>query len=646
MLARTGYSLRLLSLLLTAVALVTMLAPAAHGSDRRFDVAAIAPELVDGANAVIRVYDSQLRVTGADRAQQSVRKVITIFNAAGRSAGTEAVFYDKFRKIKKLNGLIRNPNGDVFRKIRKQEIRDVAVSLATNLFDDNRVRYVEMYHDAYPYTVEIEYEIEYKGMINWPAWIPQIDGLPVENAALDISLPAPITLHTFARHLEIEPVVTEEKGNRHFRWEIGMLPRLRPEPLGPPLYEQIPALLLAPSQFAIDGYAGSLASWQEFGAWYWQLNEGRDMLPEAAVAAVQQRISGVDDPVEQARALYTMLQEQTRYVSIQLGIGGWQTIDAATVFATGYGDCKALSNYMIAMLKAAAIPAYPVLINSGADAPALLVDFPSNQFNHVIVCVPMASDTLWLECTSQTIPFNHIGAANENRHALLVTSDGGVLVQVPASSHGQNQQLRRATIDLRASGDADAQVTTVFTGNQQDRVRQALAQATPRDREVWLNQHIAIPRYRIRESDLSEASLKSTAISIHLNLELPKYASRLGNRLFLNPNLMEQWKTIPEPSPSRTQPVQLSYAYEDIDSITYKLPDGFVVEAMPAPIQLDHDFGSFSSVVELVDARTLLFRRHLVMREPKMPAARYEDYRVFTGTIVSVDRAQVVLVAK
>lgn len=109
---------------------------------------------------------------------------------------------------------------------------------------------------------------------------------------------------------------------------------------------------------------------------------------------------------------------------------------------------------------------------------------------------------------------------------------------------------------------------------------------------------------------------------------------------------MEQWKTIPEPLPSRTQPVQLWYAYEDIDSITYKLPDGFVIEAMPAPIQLDHDFGSYSSVVELIDERTLLFRRHVVMRKSQMPAERYEDYRVFAGTIVSVDRAQVVLVAK
>ena len=58
-------------------------------------------------------------------------------------------------------------------------------------------------------------------------------------------------------------------------------------------------------------------------------------------------------------------------------------------------------------------------------------DFPYNSFNHEILCVPFKTDTAWLDCTDNYQPFGTLDISTENRNALLITEDGGKLVNTP-----------------------------------------------------------------------------------------------------------------------------------------------------------------------------------------------------------------------
>jgi hypothetical protein len=129
---------------------------------------------------------------------------------------------------------------------------------------------------------------------------------------------------------------------------------------------------------------------------------------------------------------------------------------------------KRLSNYMYSLLKEAGINSHYTLIKAGSFENMLLPEFPSNQFDHVILCVPVKNDTIWLECTSQTDPFGYMGAFTGNRKALLITEEGGVVVNTKNYLKEDNLQLRKAVGNIIEDGSLQTSIETKYFSMQQD----------------------------------------------------------------------------------------------------------------------------------------------------------------------------------
>ena len=615
-----------------------------RGFDASFALSSMNPLLALEADAVVRLDVQRFEVEGPGKARTKMHRAVTVLGPDGREEGRVVIFHDGMRRIKKLKGVVRNARGKVVRKLKKRDIDDYSAISGFSLYEESRVRVAELYHDDYPYTVEYEYEVAHNGVIGWPTWRPQWGGNPVELALFEIETPAAMPARYAAQGLEAAPEVTQHRSRKTLRWQVEQLPGITVEPYGPSLQEQVVSIYTAPAQFEIEGARGDMSTWQSFGDWMHALYQGRDVLPADALAEVERILAGAQDDREKVRRLYAHLQAKTRYVSIQLGLGGWQPFSAAYVHERGYGDCKALTNYMLALLRAAGIEAYPALIRGGTHEPDVLADFPSNQFNHVVLYVPLASGPIWLECTSQTTPFAHVSDFIEDRYALVVRPDGGELMRTPRSPAQENRQVRAASVTLAPDGDARAEITTQYTGNQQDRVRQALAQRTGRDREKWLHSAIDIPSFRLLNADFSSIDAREADVTLPVTLSLPRYASATGSRLFLRPNLLERWTMTLPPTDQRQQPVEMAYAFCDTDSIRYVLPEGFRVEAMPQDVKVKTPFGRYVARTSVGEDHTLVYHRELEITQAEIPAEHYDDFRAFVQQVARTDQAQVVLV--
>jgi hypothetical protein len=492
--------------------------------------------------------------------------------------------------------------------------------------------------------VEYEEEDDIDGLFHISAWMPQTgSSISVVNNRYIITAPRDYLVRYHARNGAPDPAIKEDGGKKTYTWQLSNMTAIPWEPVAPFLTDLTPVVYFAPSDFEIEGYKGNMNSWTDYGKFMNQLLAGKDVLPDDINVKVHQLTDQLSDPRQKVNVLYEFLQKNTRYISIQLGIGGWQPFDAKYVATKKYGDCKALSNYMVALLKEAGVPARYVEITSGYNATPLLDDFPSLQGNHVVACVPLASDTVWLECTSQTELPGFAGKFTGDRKAILIDKDGAHIVSTPRYTSTDNQQVRTVMGSIDAEGNLDAKINTRFTGLQMELPRALIYEVNAENRERYLNAALGLPTYRVVESKYEEEKSKVAAVKEYIHVTSPSYASITGKRIFLSPNLVNKTATKYATDTARRYPVQLSDAWREMDSVVIVIPAGYHAESVPQDVSLNSPYGKYSCSVK-VDGDKIYYRRMQEAWRGRFPAGDYASLVEFQDKVYKADRNRVVLV--
>lgn len=615
----------------------------AFAGDPDYNVGNISATLKEKAHAVKRMEEILVNVSGSGDVIITERYAITILDATGDKYGRLVGWYDKFRDIRSIKGTLYDANGKQVKRLKQSDVEDVSAVDDGSLMTDNRLKYHSFHYPVYPYTVEYEIEIKQRHTFSLPKWIPQEDEkYAVQNSRLVVNVPMNFTLRYRSFNYKGEPVVTSDKDSRTYTWETKDITALPDEKYCPEWYLRTTAVLLAPSGFEFQQYKGTMNSWEELSHFVYTLNKGRDQLPENIKQQVHQLTDGLSRE-EKIKKLYRYLQQHTRYISVQLGIGGMQTFDANYVASNGYGDCKALSNYMCALLKEAGITASLVLVLAGDENTTLVDDFPSNQFNHMIACVPGAKDTTWLECTSSDLPAGYLSGFTANRPVLILSEAGGKLVHTPDYNIDQNLQLRHITATVNENGDMLLNASTHYTGLQQDDLQQKLHALSREKLMEDLRRGSLLPSYDVNKYEYREVADQIPAIDEQMELAAHNYASVSGKRMFLVPNLLNKSATRPESEAPRISDIWLRMSYRDIDTVMITVPAGYTPESIPQPVILQSPFGSYTNRVSMTGA-VITYIRTMNRQGGTYPSTAYPELEKFYNAIYKADRTRIVLV--
>ncbi|WP_082217071.1 DUF3857 domain-containing transglutaminase family protein [Dyadobacter psychrophilus] len=615
-----------------------------------FDVTKISPELNAGANAVVRLDDDFFEIISKAEARHKKRTVVTILNDKGENEyGQLLVGYDKFTKITDISGILYDAGGKVQKKLKNADITDYGYGGGGDNITDARVKLADFGKKsyAYPYTIEFNYETKEKNMMFYPRWMPLSDEkTAVERAQFTIKTPADFKFR-YKEYNGVNPVMKTkgEGGSDIYTWVVRNQPVSKTTDFYPlPMIDYLPLVMAAPSDFEVQDYQGNFNTWADFGKFYHTLNAGRDVLPPATVTEIKFVIKDAKTDREKVEKIYKWMQTRSRYVSIQLGIGGWQTIDAMTVANKGYGDCKALSNFTVAALRQAGIPAYVALIKAGSEA-MMKPDFPSSQFNHVIACAVVAKDTMWLECTSQTTTPNFMGTFTGSRYALLVTPEGGKLVQTPVYKSHQNTRKSRANVNLDEGGNGQVEVHTLYAGLQQESRNSVFHNGNKEEQKKWLMNQINLPSLDLQRFELLEGREAEPTITEKLSLNVRNCATKTGSRLFIKPTLLSRGFELPATS-ERTTDFYLPgsvYDFTDSDTVSYVIPANYKLETTLPSFQINSVFGTYESKTVLENNK-LLCSRKVVMNGGRYNAKDFPAWIDFLKKVRKADRAQVVFV--
>jgi hypothetical protein len=601
----------------------------------------ISEKLKENANAVIRYDKTEIKVKDFDKVIYKKKYAITILNEQGKKYAPLVERYNLLLKIDNIKGRLFDAFGTEIKTFKARDVADYS-TYGTNFIyhSDSRVKSFNFNYSKYPYTVEYEVDKVIKTTFFLPDWETQLNyDCAVEHTEFLLTFPSAIPVrykeYLMPAHAE-KSSAKDEDGNDVLSWKLNNIYAYNEEPYSQTGNHTAPTVVLAPGQFELLKYKGDMQSWKNIGLFIYKLNEGRDILPEDKKTVVKNLTEGEQDGYNKVQKLYAYMQQTTRYVANEYGIAGWQTFDAMNVANNGYGDCKGLTNYLKALLKEAGINSYVTLVNAGEDYYKLDEDFPANTFNHVILCVPLPKDTIWVECTSQQLPAGYLGSFTQGRKVLLISEHGGFLCKTPSYDKSKNFIIRKSAMQLdNTSRQQHIKVNNQYSGPMQDDIEYFLKTQPDNKIKEMVNSKFPFPSYNVIAYHYKyTGSHVLPSVSEDAELMVSGIVSSTQKRTFVNMGWMNNPMKEIFQAETRTQPFVLKESFKIVDSVMVHIPDGMEIESLPEAVSFAYPFGEYHIKFEKKE-NTISLIRIYEQNEGVYDVSEYEHYQKMYKTIDS-----------
>lgn len=574
----------------------------------------------------------------------TVKKYISmkINSPLGRTHGDIEIYYDNKSLIKAIEVSISTVRNELIKTFRKKEISDYS-RLSGYFHTDVRYKEVKAYHNEYPYLIELSYTQVFSEFFSFPVWHPQNGtNIPTAKSSYKISVPVDYTFHNGFYNFEPKVDVQINETSKTYFWQTeNILPIFVQESFLPPFGQLYPTARFVPDNFTFGNLTGVSKTWKDIGNWQSNLISGLDELPETEVKKVKELTKYKESEYEKVKVIFEYLQKETRYVGVFIGIGKWKPYNATYVCNNKYGDCKALTNYMMAMLKAINIKSYYSLIVAGeneADVDTLL---PGFYFNHTVLCVPIENDTLWLECTSQDIPFNYWGAFTSGKHALVCNYENSYITQTPQFDKKRNCINQKSSVSI--SGEKlIVDLKRELFGESFESIKNAIEKKTDKNISDVADKTLPFENYSITNVGYNRIDTNGiTGYLENLQLTFPNNIQKYSSNLIISP--FNVFFRITHPLiEKRKNPISILHNFKISDTTNYNIPLGYRLDVIPDNFQILTKYGT--CIIRYVYSENqLIVSKIIELNKGVYPLVEYTDFKSFVNAVINLENQKILL---
>jgi hypothetical protein len=589
------------------------------------------------------------------------REVYKILRPGGQEYGMLRVPYDSESRITGIHAWCIPAEGKDY-EVRDKEAIETALYGVENseLVTDLRTKILQIPAADPGNIVGYEIEQEDRPYILQDAWIFQRT-VPTREARYTLQLPTGWEYKVmWVNHPEAIPTAM---GNNQWQWVIKDVKAIEREDEMPPWQSVAGQMLVSLLPVGGGGQKKGFVSWSEMGAWYLELAGGRrDPSPDLK-QKVSDLTASLPTPLEKMQALAHFVQQDIRYVAIELGIGGLQPRPAAEVFTKRYGDCKDKATLMSSMLKEIGVDSYYVVINT--DRGAVTPETPPHigGFNHLILAIQLSENVsdpslvavmqhpklkkiLFFDPTDDLTPFGRLRGALQANYGMLVTPEGGELTELPLLPVATNEINRTAKLKLDENGTLQGDFQEILLGDPAANQRYAL-RATKKDAdkikpiETLLAHSLAT--FQVTKASVTSLERTDLPFKYDYSIVSRNYAKLAGNLLLVRPRVLGiKSSGLLETMEPRQYPVEFEGPERDTDSFEIALPVGYEVEDLPPPVDAEYSFASYHSKAE-VNGGVLRYARTLEVKEISVPLGKVEELKMLYRLIANDERNTAVL---
>ncbi len=559
---------------------------------------------------------------------------IQINNRNGDSYAEISIPFNKMNSISDLQAYILDNTGKKVKSLKKADIVVRSDNSGGSFYTDTYVKEFSLRNNTYPYTLIYSYQEESEQFLILERWSPAIDTrVPTWKAKLSITTPKNYKIYFRSNKIE-KPKIDSIGDQVYYQWEASYTDQVLPETFSPSLLQFMPYVFVVPEHFRYET-EGLQNSWASYGNWNLSLQKKPDDLPLSELNYIHALTDSIHGTTEKIRALYHYLQNNTRYINVSIKTGGMKPYPAAYVAEKKYGDCKALANYFQVCLSSIGIKSCYTTINADQVIEPIDTTFPSQQFNHVIIFIPLIQDTLWVDCTSD-LAFGYLGTFTQNRPALVLSYNNSKLINTPALTFDDVMQTRTITAFVNRDNSLQCEFSGTYRGYTYEMLSGLSSEFSETERKKILSRYIIETGFQLEKYTVVSPGRDIPEIQLQYSATSSQHIKVYGNESLLKVIPFES-STIEDPK-KRKIPIQLNFPINSVDTINYKIPAYYSISALPENITINSTYGTYQ-VEFLQSGQTAKVVKELKIKAGAISLEEYPAFYTFYNQILESEKS-------